>query len=207
MPNGELSGSESGFVDGSKAVEDVSADIDASVLEIIGQQVNVGVLGSGYQNALKTGSRYRKEVFGVMKDPSPAKFVVINMDTNAPIVASNKFLLTSVRRVTAEKFQVLYGFDEKWMLSTFGADVPIYTLSGVLINLKGDQDWVSDFHNFYENWLKASSLVRNNRQAVLYYSNRMIRGYPISKTEIDSSEAETSVAFTIDMLVRKDKVA
>ena len=195
------------MANGTKSVEDIEASIDTSTLESIGEQVDAGGFADVYSDALENGSRYKKQIFGFMKEPRPAKFVVVDMNSKIPVVASNKFLLTGVRRETREKFQVLHSFDERWMLSTFGKDVPVYSLSGVLINLKDDQDWVRDFHYFYENWLRASQLVKSKQQAVLYYSNRMIRGYPIGKIEMDDSSSETSVAFNMNMLVRKDKIA
>ncbi len=191
--------------EGDSVVFDRETAINDDVLLTLGAQIESSP-PAVYDDSLVTGSRYKKQIFGVMKDPKPAKFAVLNMDTRAIIAASNQFLLTSVRRATREKFQMLYGFDERWMLSTFGADVPVYSITGLLINLKGDQDWVRSFHLFYDKWLRASSLVRNKRQALLYYSNRMIRGYPISKEETDDSSTETSVIFNINMLVRKDKM-
>lgn len=202
MSNGEATYQE-GFKDGTITPLNVQDDITDATIINIGQIVDAG--SPPFADSRETGSTYRKDVYGIMKEPVAAKFVIIDMRTKNLVAVSNKFLLTGVHRETREKFQILYGFDEQWMLSVFGEDVPVYTLSGVLLNLKDDKDWVRSFHSFYQEELRASVLVRRNRQAVLYYSNRMLRGYPIGRIETDDSNEETSVRFTLSMLIRKDR--
>lgn len=180
--------------------------VEKVVLSQLDANVEIGVDPKNQYIGTKPGYIAKKDTWGGMKEPVAAKFKIRNMISGNIIALSSKFLLTSVRRETREKFQVLYGFDEKWMLSSFGKDVPMYNITGILINLGGDKDWVASFHAFYETFMRASALVKGKNQVQLHYSNRMIRGYPVAKSELDDSTNETFVQFNISMLVRQDKI-
>jgi hypothetical protein len=196
-----------GMGNGTESASESEAKVENAVLSELDAQIEPGVDPRNYYNAVKPGWDAKKDIWGGMKEPTAAKFKIRNMITNEIVAVSNKFLLTGVNRETREKFQILYGFDEQWMLSSFGKDVPMFGIVGVLINLKGDKDWVRDFHLFYETYMRDSVLVKNKRQVELHYSNRMIRGYPVAKTEYDDSANETFVQFNMSMLVRQDKVS
>ena len=157
-------------------------------------------------NGLRQGSKTYKDVFGRLKEPVAARFSVMDLNTAEYIVTSTKFLLSSVQPSSREKVQAIRGFGEEYFFNAFGKDVPIYTISGVLINFRSAHDWVRDFKDLYENYLRAYVLVREKWMAVLHYSNRWIRGYPISFNESETSEAETYVPFNMQMVVRKDKM-
>lgn len=197
------------FVMGTIDAGELSSEVEAETKEAI----TIAQVSSDKQDrrsflsATSNSDQTKKDIFGAMKEPIAARFSIVNLnDLKTHVASSNKFILTSVRRETKEKFQVLYGFDEEWMLSVFGQDVPMYSISGILMNLSGEQDWVGAFHLFYNKFMRASKLVRKNRQVALIYSNRIIRGYPISKIETDNSENETYVQFNINMLVKYDSV-
>lgn len=191
---------------GTESAETSEATVEEAVLSQLDANVEIGVETKNQYIGTKPGFVAKKDTWGKMKEPVAAKFKIRNMISNEFVAFSSKFLLTSVRRETKEKFQVLYGFDEQWMLSSFGKDVPVYTITGILINLRGDKDWVANFHAFYDTFMRASVLAKAKNQVQLHYSNRMIRGYPVAKTEVDDSTNETFVQFSISMLVRQDKI-
>ena len=157
-------------------------------------------------NGLRTDSKIIKDVFGSFKEPVAARFSVINIATSEYIITSTKFILNLVNTVDVEKFQATKSFDEEWLFSVFGKEVSTYDIQGTLINFKGEHDWVKDFKYLYDNYMRAYKLVQNKWMAVLHYSNRWIRGYPVFYSTTSSSQTETHVPFQMRMVVRKDKM-
>lgn len=157
-------------------------------------------------NALKTGSTYRKMILGTPKDPVPARISVLDLAADKYVATSTSFLLLTVQRDRREVVQMVRGFDEKFLITSFGRDIPVYNISGALLNLKGPQDWVSMMNDFYENYLRASKLIEHNYQAVLHYSNRWMRGYMLSFSETDRSDNNLYLGFGMSMAIRRDRV-
>ena len=197
-----------GTKDPSEVFSDIDANLDAFTLS------ELSTLGTRNYNALTGSIPDKKKVFGKLKKPKPARLSVINMKTGKYEVTSTKFILTAVRRDKREKFQATTGFGEEFLFSVFGKEISIYSISGTLMNLSSDgvtedghgMDWVRDMDEFYDLYLRAYKLVKENRQAVLHYSNRIIRGYIIGKIESDDSNSESYVNFNMSMVVRKDKM-
>lgn len=183
---------------GTKPPEEVFAEINAKVEANISPAADFSTVKINF-NGLKEGSKTHKDVFGRLKEPVAARFSVIDLNTAEYVVTSTKFLLSSVQPSNREKIQAIRGFGEECFFNAFGKDVPIYTISGVLINFRGVHDWVKDFRDLYDNYLRAYVLVKEKWMAVLHYSNRWIRGYPISFNESETSEAETYVPFNMQM--------
>jgi len=190
---------------GSKSPEAVFAEMNALIDAALTPTADISTAGKNY-NGLRSDSKVIKNVFGNLKEPVAARLSVIDMATSEYIVTSTRFILTAVNISSSEKFQVTYSFDEEWLFSVFGKEVPIYDISGILINFKSPHDWTKDFKELYENYMRAYVLVKNKWMAVLHYSNRWIRGYPIFYSNMASSETETFAPFSMRMVVRKDKM-
>lgn len=200
------------LADGSRSPSSVFSEIDSLI--DLGTVVDLGTIKKNY-NAMTGVIADKKNVYGKFKEPVPARISILDMNTAEYVVTSTKFLLTGVRREKREKFQILRGFGEEWLLSVFGKDVAIYGITGTLINLHSDKassddgkgaDWVRDFDELYDIFMRAYILVQKKYQVVLHYSNRLIRGYVIGKVENDNSENQTFVNFSMNILVRKDKM-
>lgn len=161
-------------------------------------------------SGLVTGSRTKKDLFGTFKTPKAARISVLDLSEPGPryIATSTQFLLTGVNRQRQEKWQAIYGFDEEFMFSSFGQDIPVYRISGGLLNMSGDKyDWTRNMHQYYEDYLRAKRLVQLKRVAVLHYSNRWVRGYPVRFTENETAQTDTYSTFSIDLVVRRDRFA
>ena len=177
---------------------DIASAVDTNLLE-----ANSTDTPKNY-NALTLGDQVRKDVNGSFKTPRAAELGVIDMATGKYIAKTTKFILTGVSRPKIEKYQVTHGFDEEWLMTVFGKDISLYTISGVLINGNGEKDWVHDFDEIYDSYLRASVCVDRGWQVYIKYSNRIIRGYIVGKMEADDSEAEAYINFSANFLVRKD---
>lgn len=147
-----------------------------------------------------------KDIHGTMKTPRPAELGVINMATGKYVAKTTKFILTGVARSKREKFQVTHGFDEEWLMTVFGKDVSLYRLSGYLVNLGGEKDWPRYLDFVYDHYLRAAVCVDNGWQVYLKYSNRVLRGYVVGKSEEDISEHDSYLQFSLDYLIRKDSM-
>ena len=98
---------------GVKLPETIFAEMDSLVESNLMLAADFSTVQRNY-NGLRENSKHLKDTFGAFKQPVAARFSVINMNTSEYIVTSTRFILGAVQLVTREKYQVSYGFDERW---------------------------------------------------------------------------------------------
>lgn len=122
---------------GTKTPEAVFADMDTMVEASFSPAADLSTVRDYDKfNGLRPGSKVYKNVFGKLKEPVAARFSVMDLNTSEYIVTSTKFLLSGVQPSSKEKIQAIRGFGEEYFFNAFGKDVPIYMISGVLINFR-----------------------------------------------------------------------
>jgi len=98
---------------GEKLPEAIFAEMDSLVEGNLTPAADFSTVQRNY-NGLREGSKHIKNIFGAFKQPVAARFSVIDMNTSEYIVTSTKFILGAVQLATREKYQISYGFDERW---------------------------------------------------------------------------------------------
>lgn len=158
-------------------------------------------------NAIDPSRPHRKLNYGVNKSPVAAEFRIESLaKPSQPVVArSSKFFLGGVSYEKSENSNFSKGFDEDYLFTVFGKNPMQISITGLLLNLAGDQDWVQAMNDFYDNYLRAYQLVQYNQIAVLIHSNRRISGYPIAFNASYDSGSEVTQPFNIGMIVRRDR--
>jgi len=149
----------------------------------------------------------KKDTLGTIKEPVAARFLISKLDAtqeNNDIYQIRRFILTVVQRTSREKVQALQAFDSKFFLTSMGEEIPVYTISGILLDMSGEHDWSTQFDNEYNTKLKASCLIKDGNIAILIFGNRWIRCYPINYTRVHSADTESYCRFDMDLLVRED---
>ena len=120
---------------------------------------------------------------------------------------NNRFYLTSFRLGLKEKVQIMETFGSA-VVSFFGDSVRIYEFGGVAL------DWLSsDFDNRYKNFqqsglihmynnvIRGTKLVDNDRVAVMTVSNHFVYGYPFNLSVNYTSANEKLAHFTMSWVV------
>ena len=98
---------------GVKSPETIFAEMDSLVEGNLTLVADFSTVQRNY-NGLREGSKHLKNTFGAFKQPVAARFSVIDMTTSKYIVTSTRFILGAVQLATREKYQISYGFDERW---------------------------------------------------------------------------------------------
>ena len=118
------------------------------------------------------------------KEPKQATITLKSLVQNkAPLVVTNRFILTSVSEPSQEKYQLFQTFDQD-IIYFFDRNPHLYTYGGNLINA-ADTDsaafsWRNKFQVLYETKLRGTKCVENNVHVVLEYEDVVREGYMLN---------------------------
>lgn len=155
--------------------------------------------------AVDVNDTYRDDrILGSTTDPDyddddPAAISVITDDGSVPVNLYSRFFLQSVSEAESEKYQIVETFNAFYVFF-YGKRPPIYRFSGTLLN-DDHQNWMNDFRDLYENFLRGTSASEINATVTISYDKRAVSGYLLSLAINQEGANDKGVPFTVDMLV------
>lgn len=134
-----------------------------------------------------------------------ATIIIADKDDNSIIhKITNSFYLSALSFNRREKAQVLETFDSPFV-SFFGDTVKVYNFQGRTVDYpsSGTGDSAaktmhqSSLTRLYDQHLRGSELVKNNRVAIMRVLNHTIYGFPISFSTSYSGNVDKMSGFTM----------
>ncbi len=138
-------------------------------------------------------------------EDKPARIIILpNYDkgsTGSSHISTDSFILSSLQESAQEKMQLLETFSELgFSVNFFGERPKTYSLSGYFLETKNTDNYTT-FQNLYNNHLRSTLLVKNNKIAILKVYNNNIEFYPLSLNIRRVANSPYSVEFAMNILV------
>lgn len=134
------------------------------------------------------------------------RLVSLSEQDNIPGFIKNKsyigFILTSVNESSSEKVEIIPLPGDSFTSYFFGRNPRTYSIQGILLNTKEDA-WRDSFEILYEDYLRGTKAISQNRIMQLKYDNRIVTGWPLQMSMSVDSASDVYVSFSLALLVTR----
>lgn len=134
------------------------------------------------------------------------RLVSLSEQDTIPEFIKNKsyigFILTSVNESSSEKVEIIPLPGDSFTSYFFGRNPRTYSIQGILLNTKEDA-WRDSFEILYEDYLRGTKAISQNRIMQLKYDNRIVTGWPLQMSMSVDSASDVYVSFSLALLVTR----
>lgn len=142
--------------------------------------------------------------------------VIMILDNNSGVIKhiTNKFFLSNMQMSMREKVQIMETFGAA-NISFFGEAARVYTFSASTIDSSsqdtgisaGKYYYQSSILKMYNNELRGSQLIKENRIAVMKVSNHLIYGYPLNLQVVYAAAQDPVTNFVLQFVVNEHELS
>jgi hypothetical protein len=147
-----------------------------------------------------------EELQGEQVNMAQLRLVSLSEQDNIPEFIENKsyigFILTSVNESSSEKVEIIPLPGDSFTSYFFGRNPRTYSIQGILLNTKEDA-WRDSFEILYEDYLRGTKAISQNRIMQLKYDNRIVTGWPLQMSMSVDSASDVYVSFSLALLVTR----
>jgi len=115
---------------------------------------------------------------------------------------TDHFILQSVGRPNAEKFQVIETFGEPAIIF-YDKRIKIYEFGGTLLNAENVL-WRDEFFDAYNRYLRGTMIAENNYRMLLTFDELMLEGALLGLNINQNSDSSKGVGMSFQMFVEKE---
>lgn len=147
-----------------------------------------------------------EELQGEQVNMAQLRLVSLSEQVNIPGFIKDKsyigFILTSVNESSSEKVEIIPLPGDSFTSYFFGRNPRTYSIQGILLNTKEDA-WRDSFEILYEDYLRGTKAISQNRIMQLKYDNRIVTGWPLQMSMSVDSASDVYVSFSLALLVTR----
>ena len=109
------------------------------------------------------------------------------------------WLLQSVHEERAEKTQIVETFGETYLYA-FGQRPRVLAITGILFNTQ-DYNWRSIFWKNWDEYFRATQLIRRNARMYIMFDDILVEGYPMNAAADQTSADQHVMSFSFSFFV------
>jgi hypothetical protein len=193
----------------------LSGQQDSGLQDILGAPLTLDTYGeiiTPFINTKASPDRLSSEI----QTKANTEAVIMILDNNSGVIKhiTNKFFLSSMQMSMREKVQIMETFGPA-NISFFGEAARVYVFSATTIDSSSQEKGVSAGKYYYQssilkmynNELRGSQLIKDNRIAVMKVSNHLIYGYPLNLQVVYNAAQDPVTNFVLQFVVNEHELS